>query len=129
MIVRSMIVPAFQAASTPIGTAMNTAMTRVTTISESVRLDALGDELGHRQAGEDGGAEVETGDLPDPFAEADEEGAVEAERAADLLHVLRRRLVAGDHRRRVAGSDVEQRKTKSATTAMTGIVARMRRTT
>ena len=47
-------------------------------------------------------------DLPGPFAEADEERPVEAEALADLLDVLRRGLVAGDHGGRIARRDVEQ---------------------
>ena len=46
--------------------------------------------------------------VPDPLAEAHQEGTVEAERGADALDVGGGRLIAGDDRRRVAGSDVEQ---------------------
>jgi hypothetical protein len=47
-------------------------------------------------------------ELPAPFAEAGEERPVEAEGRADALDIGGRRLVAGDHRRRIARCDIEQ---------------------
>src|SRR5215472_2437158 len=47
-------------------------------------------------------------DMPEPFAEADQERAVKAEALADALNVRRRRLVAGDHCGGVARRDVEE---------------------
>src|SRR5215831_11261960 len=47
-------------------------------------------------------------DLPAPFAEPDQERPVETKAGADALDVGRGRLVAGDHRGRIAGRDVEE---------------------
>ncbi len=55
------------------------------------------------------------------------EGPVEAEAAADLLDVLRGRLVAGDDGGRIAWCDVEQAEDEQATIAITGMVASTRR--
>ena len=70
--------------------------------------EALTDHGGDRQIGEDRGAEIAVEDVPEPFAEADEEGAVEAEADADAFDVGRAGLVAGDDGGRVAGGDVEK---------------------
>ncbi len=47
-------------------------------------------------------------DVPDPAAELDQKRPVEAEALADTLNVVGARLVARDHRRRIARRDVEQ---------------------
>jgi hypothetical protein len=66
------------------------------------------------------------GDLPDHSPKRIEEGPVEAEALADLLHVVGGGLIAGDDGGRIAGRDVEQREDEQAPpTAMTGIVATM----
>ncbi len=66
--------------------------------------------------------------VPEPAAEADKERPVEAERGADALDSLGRRLVAGDHRRRIARRDVEQAEDEQRDdTAITGMVDASRR--
>ena len=72
------------------------------------RLDTLRYHVRDRQVGEDRGAEVAVQDLPQPFAEADQEGAIKTERGADALDVGGGGLVAGDDGGRIAGGDVEQ---------------------
>ena len=47
-------------------------------------------------------------DVPDPAPELDQERPVEAEALANALDVGGARLVAGDHRGRIARRDVEQ---------------------
>ncbi len=72
------------------------------------RLETLRDHRGDRKVGEDRVAEIAVQDLPDPFAEADQERPVEAEALADTRDIGGARLVAGDDRRRIARRDVEQ---------------------
>ena len=105
---RSIQVPAFHAATTPIGTATVDRQAERERHQRQGRLDALRDHGRDRQVGEDRLAEIAVQDLPDPLAEADQERPVEAEARPDALHVGRRRLVARDHRGGIAGGDVEQ---------------------
>ena len=72
------------------------------------RLDPLRDQGRDRQVGEDRGAEIAVQDAPEPAPELDQERPVEAEALANALNVGGARLVAGDHRRRIARRDVEQ---------------------
>ena len=72
------------------------------------RLRALRDQRGDREVGEDRRAEIAVKDLPEPFTEPDQKRPVEPEAHADARDVVRGSLVARDHRRRVAGRDVEQ---------------------
>ncbi len=72
------------------------------------RLQPLRDHVRHRQPGEDRIAEVAVQDLPQPGPEPDQERLVEPERDADGGDLRRRRLVAGDDRRRIAGGEIEQ---------------------
>ncbi len=65
---------------------------------------------GDRQVGEDRGAEVAVENLPAPLAEPDQERPVEAKARPDARDIVRCRLVAGDHRGRIAGRDVEEAK-------------------
>ena len=73
------------------------------------RLDPQGDQLRNRQRGEDRGAEIALQHPEEPFAEADQIGAVEPEALADALDIGGRGLVAGDDGRRVARRDIEER--------------------
>src|SRR6266700_4161931 len=103
MMVRSTQLPAFHAATTPSGTAMTMVRTRVIAISESVgsmrcAINAVTGRL----------VKIEVQDAPDPRAELDQERLVEAEALANALDVGGARLVARDHRRRIARRDVEQ---------------------
>ena len=108
MMTRSNQVPAFQAASTPIGTATMIENISVTIISDSVgsmrcaimvvtgrlvKIERPRSACSSRQA---------------HSRELHQERPVEAEALADALDVLRRRLVAGDHRGRVARRDEQQ---------------------
>ncbi len=52
--------------------------------------------------------EIAVQDVPEPAPELDQKRPVEAEALANPLNVRRARLVAGDHRRRIARRDVEQ---------------------
>ena len=47
-------------------------------------------------------------DAPEPRAELDQKRLVEAKALANTFNVGGARLVTGDHRRRIAGRDVEQ---------------------
>ena len=72
------------------------------------RLQPLPNHAGDRQVGEDRHAEVTAHHVPGPFAEADQERAVEAQPGADTFHVRRRRLVAGDDGGRVSRCEIQQ---------------------
>ena len=108
MMRRSIQVPAFQAATTPIGTATAIARISVTTISDSVgsMRCAISSVTGRL-------VKIEVPRSPcrmrqTQLAELDQEGPVEPEALADALDVGGRRLIAGDHRGRIARRDVEQ---------------------
>ena len=108
MMVRSIQLPAFHAATTPSGTATRMVRTSVIAISESVgsmrcAIIAATGRL----------VKIEVPRSPcricqTQVAEPDQERPVEAEALANALDVGRARLVAGDHRRRIARRDVEQ---------------------
>ncbi len=72
------------------------------------RLDALRDQRGDRQAGENRGTEVAVQDVPEPSAELYQKRPVEAEALANTLDVGGACLVARNDRRRIARCDVEQ---------------------
>ncbi len=108
MMVRSIQLPAFHAATTPSGTATTSVSRSVTIINDNVGPMRCAIIVADRKVGEDRGAEVAMQDAPDPASELDQERTVEAEALADPLHVGRACLIARDHRRRIARRDVEQ---------------------
>jgi hypothetical protein len=67
-------------------------------------------KLRDRPVREDRHPEIASQELPRPGRETDEKGLVETHRDANSLAVLGRRLIARDHRRRVARGEIEQRK-------------------
>ena len=126
---RSIQVPAFHAASTPIGIATATETISVAMRQRDGRLDPLLDQLGDRQVGEDRDAEIAVQQPPHPGAELDVERPSSPSLArmramSSTVAVSPAMIAAGS-----PGLRCSSAKTNSATTAMTGIVARMRRTT
>ena len=74
------------------------------------RLDALADHLQHRQVGNQRGAEIAMQQLADPGEELRVERLVQAERGADALELLGRRIVAGQDRGGIARGQPQQQK-------------------
>ena len=91
-------------------------------------LDALADHFQHRHVRDQRHAEIAMQQLADPGEELGVERLVQAERGADALKLLGRRIVAGqDARQDHPASAAAARNTNSATTPITGTAARMRR--
>ena len=76
------------------------------------RLDALADHLQHRHVRDQRHAEIAVQQLADPGEELGVERLVEAERGADALELLGRRVVAGEDRGGIAGRQPQQQKHK-----------------
>jgi hypothetical protein len=92
------------------------------------RLDALADHLQDRHVRDQRHAEIALQQLADPGEELGVERLVEAERGADALELFGRRVVAGEDRGGIArASAAAGENTNSATTPITGMAARMRR--
>src|SRR5580704_13637138 len=108
MMARSIQVPAFHAATTPIGTATQTANTSVTTISESVGSIRCAIRLATGRLVKIDVPRSPCRILPEPFAEADKKWPVKTEALANALDIGRCGLVARNHRRRIARRNVEQ---------------------
>jgi hypothetical protein len=91
------------------------------------RLEPLRDQPGDREVGEDRDAEVALCQAPQPDRELLDHRPVEPELGAHRGDRFAGRVVAGDDRRRIARREAQQKKTNSATTAITGMTANRRR--
>ena len=89
------------------GTARETAMTRVAMLSSGRRLRALPDEPGDGYVREHRDAEIAAEELADPRDELHVQRGVQPESLPDSLHVLRGGQVAGDQGGRITGREVE----------------------
>jgi len=64
--------------------------------------------VGDRQIGEDRAAKIGMQQPPRPVRDLHQERPVEPEALPDALDIGRRRLIARDHRSRIAGRDEQQ---------------------
>ena len=109
MTTRSIHEPAFHAATTPIGIAASSETINRRDRQSDGRLDALGDQLGDRQVGEDRDAEIAVQQTPYPRHELDVKRLIKPELLPDPGDVVQCRGIAGDDDRRVAGAQMQQR--------------------
>ncbi len=68
------------------------------------------DQVRDRRARQQRNAEVALHGVPEPGAVLDDQRTIEAEQLADLVDPLLGRVVAGQHQRRIAGHQMQQRK-------------------
>ena len=126
---RSTSLRAFQAATTPIGMASDTATNSVDSVSATRRLDPLGDQPRHRQVGEDRRRRYRPAAAPTARRRTARPSAGRARawraprRSASLVASSPAMIAAGS-----PGAKRSRKKTNSATTAITGTTANRRRT-